>query len=106
MTGKEGTWKVSTSRTVPSSHGNRERFYSQGSWSGVGEKDQSCEHLAFFLSSAKSMVKASIRWLSNSLVPLRLSACDLFVLKHKTGTREQRGRKMPGAEYNSYGVRE
>ena len=91
---------------MPSSQGNRERFYSQGSWFGVGEKDQSGESLAFFLSSAKSMVKASIRWLSNCLVILRLSACDLFVLKYNTAIREHRGRRKPGAEYNSYGVRE
>lgn len=91
---------------MPSSQGSRERFYSQGSWSGVGEKDQRDERLAFFLFSAKSMVKASIRWLSNSLVPLRLSACDFLVLKHKMATRECRGRRLPGAEYNLYGVRE
>ena len=42
---------------MPSSQGSRERFYSQGSCSGAGEKDQRDEILAFFLFSAKSMVK-------------------------------------------------
>ena len=37
---KGGTQQASTSRTVPSSLGNRGRSYIQSSWSGVFDKDQ------------------------------------------------------------------
>ena len=76
---------------MPSSQGSRERFYSQGSCSGAGEKDQRDERLSFFLFFCKIYGQASIRWLTNSLVPLRLSTCDLAVLKHKTVARELGG---------------
>ena len=102
LPGNGGTQKASTSKTVPFSQGNRERFCSQGSWSGVGEKDQRDESCIFPF-FCKIHGQASI---SNSLVPLRLSACDLSVLKYKTVTRELRGRRTLGAEHNSYRVRQ
>lgn len=64
MPGKEGTQQVRDSITVPSSLGNRERFYSYDLGFGVAEKDQSGEGLALFFSSATFMAKAGVRQLS------------------------------------------
>ena len=46
------TQQASASRTVPLLLGNQGRFYMWGSQSGVCDKDQSSEGLAFFLSFA------------------------------------------------------
>ena len=63
---KGKTHQASASRTVPPSLGNWRGFYRWGSQSGVYDKDQSSEGLAFFffLHYFKTVI-AGIRQLSN-----------------------------------------
>ena len=95
LSGKREMQQASTSRTVP--HFLRSRGGGLYPLEGLAVLFFSCQ-----FSKQPQLAQATQQ---SGLVSLKLSAHDLLS-EMQDATRERRGRRKPGAEYNLYGVRE